>query len=315
MTVSELGRFISGEAGKVIAGQEDVLEQIMVSFLSRGHVLLEGPPGIAKTLIVRTVATVLDCDFKRVQFTPDLMPSDVTGTFVFDSRTADFHLKKGPVFTNFLLADEINRTPPKTQSALLQAMEERNVTIDGSEPALEGIFFVAGTQNPIEYEGTYPLPEAQLDRFLMKVMVGYPGEAEELEVLQRAHSGFDPHDLKASGISALPDTQAVTDAWKEIEAVKIDQEVMRYAVSVTRATRTAYQVILGASPRASVALLKCSKSIAALRGRDYVTPDDIKSLAPPVLRHRLILTPESLIEGSSVDEIIASVLASVPVPR
>jgi MoxR-like ATPase len=315
MTVRELGEFVQSETGKVIAGQEEVIEQILVCFLARGHVLLEGVPGIAKTLTARTIAQILGCDFKRIQFTPDLMPSDVTGTYVFDTKSSSFNLKKGPVFTNILLADEVNRTPPKTQSALLQAMEERLVTIDGADHSLDGVFFVAATQNPIEYEGTYPLPEAQLDRFLMKVIVGYPNEEDEVEVLKRSHLGFDPHDLQAVGMKSLSDFEAIKSAWAEVQQITADEPVIRYAASIARQTRGAYQVVLGASPRASVALLRCGKALAALRGRSFVTPDDIKSLAAPILRHRLILSPESVIEGIHPDEIISGVLASVPVPR
>lgn len=315
MITRELGDAIFTEARKVIAGQDEALEQILVCFLSRGHILLEGVPGIAKTLAVRTMAAILNCDFKRVQFTPDLMPSDITGTNVFDTGTASFHLKKGPIFTNILLADEINRTPPKTQSALLQAMEERIITIDGVDIQLDGAFFVAATQNPIEYEGTYPLPEAQLDRFLMKVIVDYPDEAAEIEVLRRSHAGFDPHDLSSADIKPISDPQAVPNAWAEIQAVTVDEEIIKYASSIARQTRGAYQVLLGASPRASIALIRCAKSLAALRGRDFVTPDDIKSLAASVLRHRIILTPESAIEGVRVDEVIAGVLSAIPVPR
>lgn len=315
MSVQQLGEFIRREAGKVIAGQDETLEQVLVCALARGHVLIEGVPGIAKTLTARTVAHILGYDFKRVQFTPDLMPTDITGTFVFDTKTSTFNLKKGPIFTNVLLADEVNRTPPKTQSALLQAMEERCVSIDGVDHPFESMFFVVATQNPIEYEGTYPLPEAQLDRFLMKVMVDYPGEAEEVEVLRRSHAGFDPHDLRTAGMETLKGPEAITEAWAEVQNVTADDDVMRYAAAIARQTRLAYQVILGASPRASIALLKCGKALAALRGRDYVTPDDIKSLAPPILRHRLILSPEAAIEGVRADEIVAGVLAAVPVPR
>jgi len=315
MTVRELGELLHGETAKVISGQEDVIEQMLVCLLSKGHVLLEGVPGIAKTLTAKTLAYILGCDFKRIQFTPDLMPTDITGTYVFDSKAAEFRLKKGPVFTNILLADEINRTPPRTQSAMLQAMEERAVSIDGVDHPLDGIFFVAATQNPIEYEGTYPLPEAQLDRFLMKVIMGYPGDEEELEVMRRSHAGFDPHDLKSAGLSPLADARPLVDAFAEVQAVKADDDVIKYAANIVRQTRGAYRVVLGASPRASVALLKCGKAQAALRGRDYVTPDDIKGLAMPILRHRLILSPETAIEGVSVDEIIVGILNSIPVPR
>ncbi len=315
MRVNDLGEFVRAEVAKVIAGQEEVVEQMLVCFLARGHVLLEGVPGIAKTLAARCLARVLGCEFKRIQFTPDLMPSDVTGTYVFDANTSTFNLKKGPVFTHILLADEVNRTPPKTQSALLQAMEERCVSIDGVDHHLDDVFFVVATQNPIEYEGTYPLPEAQLDRFLMKILVQYPSEAEELEVLRRSQGGFDPRDLAAAGLQALTDAQAVPSAWGEIGDVTADEPVMAYAAAIARQTRTAYQVILGASPRASIALLRCGKALAALRGRSFVTPDDIKSLAAPILRHRLILSPESALEGVTADNVIAAVLASVPVPR
>lgn len=315
MTVFELGELIRGEAGKVISGQEEVLDQILVCILSRGHVLLEGVPGIAKTLTAKTLAGIIGCDFKRIQFTPDLMPSDVTGTYVFDSKASDFKLKQGPIFSNIVLADEINRTPPRTQSALLQAMEERMVTIDGVDHILDPLFFVAATQNPIEYEGTYPLPEAQLDRFLMKVVVDYPGEEAELEVVRRIHQGFDPHDLKTANIQPLSDTEVIHEAWKEIQNVKADDEVVKYAATIARQTRTTYRVVVGASPRASIALLRCGKTLAALRGRDFVTPDDIKSLAAPILRHRLILSPECSIEGVKVDDVISTVLEAVPVPR
>jgi len=315
MTVTELGQFLRTETSKTIAGQESAIEQTLVSLLARGHVLLEGVPGIAKTLIARTIAHVLGCDFKRIQFTPDLMPSDITGTYVFESQSADFRLKKGPIFTNVLLADEINRTPPKTQSALLQAMEERCVSIDGIDHPLDQVFFVMATQNPIEYEGTYPLPEAQLDRFLMKIFIGYPSEDEELDVLKKSHAGFDPHDLTTAGLGSLSDPNAVLEARDHAQKVTVDEGVMRYAASIVRETRSTYHVVLGGSPRASVALLRCGKALAALRGRDFVTPDDIKGLAPPVLRHRLILSPESSIEGVTPDEVIAGVLSAVPVPR
>jgi MoxR-like ATPase len=258
---------------------------------------------------------VLGCDFKRIQFTPDLMPTDVVGTYVYDSKASEFRLKKGPVFTSVLLADEINRTPPRTQSALLEAMEEKQISIDGIKHTLDGVFFVAATQNPIEYEGTYPLPEAQLDRFLMKLLVQYPSEADEMAVVQRSHEGFDPHNLAAAGLKPLESLQPILDAFAEVQKVTADDDVIKYAATIARQTRGAYRVILGASPRASVALLKCAKALAALRGRDFVTPDDIKSLAVPILRHRLILSPECAIEGVKADEVIAGILASVPVPR
>lgn len=315
MTVSELGDYIKGEMRKVVAGQEDIIEQMLVCLLSRGHVLLEGVPGIAKTLTAKTLAYVLGCDFKRIQFTPDLMPTDVTGTYVYDSKASEFRFKKGPIFTNVLLADEINRTPPRTQSALLEAMEEKRVSIDGIEHDLGSVFFVAATQNPIEYEGTYPLPEAQLDRFLMKLIMEYPEESDEMEVVRRSHAGFDPHDLASADLNPLPDTQPLLEAFIQVQQITADDDVVNYATAIARKTRGAYRVILGASPRASVALLRCAKALAALRGRDYVTPDDIKSLAQPILCHRLILSPECAIEGVKASEVIAGILASVPVPR
>jgi MoxR-like ATPase len=315
MKVQELGEFIYAEVGKAIAGQQETLEQILVCFLARGHVLLEGVPGIAKTLTVRAMANVLGCEFKRVQLTPDLMPSDITGTPVFDSGTSSFHLKKGPVFTDILLADEINRTPPKTQSAFLQAMEERCVSIDGVDNTLGDIFFVAATQNPVEYEGTYPLPEAQLDRFLMKIIVDYPNSDEEFEMLKRSSEGFDPHDLSTVGMKSIDGTQPIFDAWDEISKMTVTDDVARYALNIARETRGTYGVLLGASPRASIALLHCGRVLAALRGRDFVVPDDIKTLAPAILRHRLILTPESIIEGARTDDAVARILAAVPVPR
>ncbi len=312
MTVAELGDAIRLRMAQVIAGQQETIEMMTVCLLARGHVLLEGPPGVAKTLLARCFAHLLQCQFRRIQFTPDLMPSDVTGTNVFDARSTEFRLKRGPVFTNVLLADEINRTPPRTQSALLEAMEERHVTIDGESHALDGVFYVIATQNPIEYEGTYPLPEAQLDRFLMKLLIGYPDEADEVEVVRRAHLGFDPHQLQ--DLQPVP-ADAVTDAWEEIKRVHADDAVLAYAAQIARQSRQTFRVELGGSPRASIALMKCGKALAALRGRDYLTPDDIKSVAAAVLRHRLILAPETLLEGVQVDDVIASILAACPVPR
>jgi len=315
MKTKDLGEFVAREAGKVISGQEDILESILVSFLAGGHVLLEGVPGIAKTLMARTISHVLNLGFNRIQFTPDLMPSDITGTYVYDMRSSEFKLKKGPVFTEFLLADEINRTPPKTQSALLQAMEERQVTFDGVDHDLGGRFFVIATQNPVEYEGTYPLPEAQLDRFLLKALVNYPTLSEEHEVVKRSHMGFDPHSLDAVGLQKIGSPDEIDAAKVEILGVRVEDPVLEYAVSIVRRTREMHNILLGGSPRASLALIKCSKVVAALVGRDYVTPDDIKQIAPAVLRHRLILSPETLVEGVTPDQVIAGVLAAIQVPR
>ena len=315
MTVSELYEAVRTESGRVIRGQEEVIEQVLVCLLSRGHALLEGVPGIAKTLIAKTLAVIVGCDFKRVQFTPDLMPSDVTGTNVFDLRTSSFTLRRGPVFTNILLADEINRTPPKTQAALLQAMEERVVTIDGEDHPLGEPFFVMATQNPVEYEGTYPLPEAQLDRFLMKILVSYPTAAEEEGILRQAHSGITAHDPVSAGVKAVVSPESLAAAQAEIGAVRVDDGLFRYIVQAVRKSREAYGVVLGGSPRAALALLRCGKTLAALRGRDYLIPDDVKDLAPAILRHRLILRPEVELEGVTPDHVVTTTLSAVPVPR
>jgi MoxR-like ATPase len=314
-TVAELQDAVTREARKAIQGQQDVLEQMLVCLLSRGHVLLEGVPGIAKTLLAKMLAVAVGGDFKRIQFTPDLMPADITGTNVFDVNASRFELRRGPVFTQILLADEINRTPPKTQAALLQAMEERFVTIDGVDHPLGEPFFVVATQNPIEYEGTYPLPEAQLDRFLMKVLVGYPGQEEEMEVLRQAHQGFESHNLTAAGVQAVVTPAALTECIAAIERVHVHEAVLEYIVRLVRGSRQAHGVVLGGSPRAELALLRCGKTLAALRGRDYVIPDDVKELALPVLRHRLLLRPEAELEGLSPDRAVENLLAVTAVPR
>jgi MoxR-like ATPase len=315
MTVAELYEAVRTESGRVVRGQEEVIEQVLVCLLSRGHALLEGVPGIAKTLIAKTLAAIVGCDFKRVQFTPDLMPSDVTGTNVFDLRTSSFALRRGPVFTNILLADEINRTPPKTQAALLQAMEERQVTIDGEDHVLGEPFFVVATQNPVEYEGTYPLPEAQLDRFLMKILVTYPLADEEEGILRQVHAGVVAHDPAAAGVTAILTPEGLAQARSAIDAVRVDDGLFRYIVQVVRKSREAYGVVLGGSPRAGLALLRCGKTLAALRGRDYLIPDDVKDLAPAILRHRLILKPEVELEGLTPDHVVSTTLSAVPVPR
>jgi MoxR-like ATPase len=313
--VAELQEGVTAEARKAVQGQQVVLEQMLVCLLSRGHVLLEGVPGIAKTLLAKTLAVIVGAEFKRIQFTPDLMPSDITGTNVFDVNAGRFELRRGPVFTQILLSDEINRTPPKTQSALLQAMEERFVTIDGVDYPLADPFFVVATQNPIEYEGTYPLPEAQLDRFLMKVLVDYPGESEEMEVLRQAHRGFESHNLEAAGVRAVVSPAALAESVAAIERVHVHDAVLDYILRLVRGSRQAHGVVLGGSPRAELALLRCGKTLAALRGRDYVIPDDVKELALPVLRHRLLLRPEAELEGLSPDRVVENLLAATAVPR
>ena len=315
MNVFDFGERMKSEIGKVFFGHDEVVEQTLVSLLSGGHVLLEGVPGIAKTLLARTIAELSGCQFKRIQFTPDLMPSDVIGTNIYDMKHGEFALRRGPIFTDVLLADEVNRTPPKTQSALLQAMEEQNVTIDGVDYALEGVFFVIATQNPIEYEGTYPLPEAQLDRFFMKLLVSYPEMDEELAILESHHGGFSPQALGKAGIQPLVDEGSIHQLQIQIVNVTVEPGILDYILKIVHRTREAFQLTIGASPRASISLLKGSKALAALRNRDFVIPDDVKSLALPILRHRLVLTPEAEIEGVTSDQIIQNILSSVDVPR
>jgi MoxR-like ATPase len=288
---------------------------LVLALVCRGHVLIEGVPGVAKTLLVRALAAALRLDTARVQFTPDLMPGDVTGSLVYDARTAEFSFREGPVFTQLLLADEINRTPPKTQAALLEAMEERQVTVDGRPRPLPEPFVVAATQNPVEYEGTYPLPEAQLDRFLLKVRMPVPPRDAELEVLGRHANGFDPRDLAAAGVRPVAGPDDLAAATAAVRQVAVSPAVLGYVVDVVRATRATPSVSLGVSPRGATALLATSRAWAWLSGRDYVTPDDVKALARPTLRHRVQLRPESELEGVSVDAVLETVLATVPVPR
>lgn len=313
--VTSLARAIAGEIAKVIVGQHKVMEQVIVTVLADGHAVLEGVPGTAKTLLVKTLAMALECPFRRVQFTPDLMPSDIVGTNVFDTQQATFRLKRGPIFTSFLLADEINRTPPKTQAALLEAMEERQVTIEGDRYLLPEPFTVFATQNPVEYEGTYPLPEAQLDRFLMKIVIDYPEAPEEVDILRRYQAGFDARNLEAAGVQAVGTGERLKAAKAAIRSVRVDESVMRYITEIAITTRRTANTSLGASPRASVVLMLTSKCLAAIRGREFVIPDDVKELARPVLRHRLIVRPEAEIEGITPEAVVEEVLSYVPVPR
>ncbi|MGW1317749.1 AAA family ATPase [Streptomyces sp. NPDC002426] len=306
---------LRSEIAKAVVGQDPAVTGLVVALLCRGHVLLEGVPGVAKTLLVRALAASLELDTKRVQFTPDLMPSDVTGSLVYDARTAEFSFQPGPVFTNLLLADEINRTPPKTQSSLLEAMEERQVTIDGSPRPLPDPFLVAATQNPVEYEGTYPLPEAQLDRFLLKLTVPLPTREDEINVLTRHADGFNPRDLKAAGIQPVASPADLEAARAAVAKTSVSPEIAAYVVDICRATRESPSLNLGASPRGATALLSTARAWAWLTGRDYVTPDDVKALALPTLRHRIQLRPEAEMEGVTADSVITSVLAHVPVPR
>ncbi|HVF09307.1 MAG TPA: MoxR family ATPase [Abditibacteriaceae bacterium] len=303
------------EVARAVVGQDEIITQFLIALLVRGHVLLEGVPGIAKTLAAKALAHVLNADFKRIQFTPDLMPSDVTGTHVFDTRSGEFSLRQGPVFTDILLADEINRTPPKTQAALLEAMQERHVTIDGNPHQLSTLFTVFATQNPIDYEGTYPLPEAQLDRFLMKVQMSYPTPEEEVALLERIHHGFDAHALAASGLRAVVTKPQLEAARAAVRAVTVSSGILQYITQIVTRTRGFPALTLGGSPRASIALLECAKALAAINGRDYVIPEDLKTVAPPVLRHRLLLRAESEMEGLKTDDVVRSVLGAVEVPR
>jgi MoxR-like ATPase len=315
MPLLDLYNALDAERRKVIVGQRWAFDLLLVALLTDGHVLLEGVPGVAKTLMARTLANILRADFKRIQFTPDLMPSDVIGTNVFDLQRSTFSLKKGPVFTNILLGDEINRAPAKTQSALLEAMEERQVTIDGVSNPLPGLFMVVATQNPVEYEGTYPLPEAQLDRFLFKVLVDYPTHEEGLQILNNYQSGFNPRKIGSSGIQPVADEAAITATRQEIAAVRVADAVLDYIQRIVDESRRSVDLSLGGSPRAAIALLQTSKTLAALQGRNYVVPDDIKILVLPVMRHRVILKPEAEIEGLNADRALERILARVEVPR
>ena len=302
-------------AARVIVGQDETFRLLMVALLTRGHVLLEGVPGTAKTLMAKTLATLVGGAFRRVQFTPDLMPSDVTGTNVYDMQSGTFTLRRGPVFTDVLLGDEINRAPAKTQAALLEAMEERQVTIDGTGYPLAPLFTVIATQNPIEFEGTYPLPEAQLDRFLFKLLVTYTPPEGETELLRRVHAGFDAHALDRAGLTAVTDPEQIIACRRAVLGVTVDEAIFRYIEAIVWTTRQLPDLLLGASPRAAIALLQAAKALAAVDGRGYVVPDDIKALAAPILRHRLIARPEAELAGITPEVVIGRVLGSVPVPR
>ena len=306
---------ILNELRKTIVGQDDIMEQMLVVVLAEGHALIEGVPGTAKTLTVKTLAYILGAQFSRIQFTPDLMPSDITGTNVFNMQTSQFSLRQGPIFTDILLADEINRTPPKTQAALLEAMEERQATIDGERLALSPMFTVLATENPIEYEGTYPLPEAQLDRFLMKILIDYPDEAGESEIVARWDAGFNSRQLEQVQLQRLVDPSIIQQCRAEVRNMRMEPGVQKYIVDLVRRTRTHPTILYGASPRASVALLLCSKALAAIRGRDFPTPDDIRDIARPVLRHRLALRAEAELDGATADAVVSDIIKTVEVPR
>ncbi len=312
--LSRLAAHIRGEFGKVIIGQREVVDQLILVLVCGGHALMEGVPGIGKTLAVKTLARICGLGFQRIQCTADLMPADVIGTNIFNMATSTFSLHRGPVFTDLLLVDEINRTSPRTQAALLESMEERQVTIDGTRYPLSSDFTVLATQNPIEFEGTYPLPEAQLDRFLLKIRVAYPSEKEEAEILARYEMGFDPRRLDEMPI--VPIERNVLDAARqEVAEVRVEPALYTYLVNLVRRTRDFPAISLGASPRAAIGLFAVARALAGMEGRDFLIPDDVKSAAPAVLRHRILLKPEADLEGLTADRAIAEVLAAVQVPK
>ncbi len=310
-----VGQRVREQMQKVICGQESVIDHCLAGLLTRGHVLLEGVPGTAKTLIVRVLARTLGCQFKRVQMTPDLMPADILGTNIYDPGTGKFRLRRGPIFTNLLLADEINRAPAKTQAALLEAMEEGVVTIDGEDYRLEEPFMVFATQNPIEHEGTYPLPEAELDRFMFKVIVDYPARETEARMLRMHNSGFDPRDLDSLGIEQAADRETLLRCRREVIETTVQEAILDYILQLVAATRESPLLRLGGSPRSAAVLLLASKAFAVLAGRRYVIPEDVIAAALPTLRHRIILQPEAELDGITPDMALKTIIESIPVPR
>ncbi len=311
---SMAGRMV-GELRKALVGQDEILEQTVVALIAGGHALLEGVPGIGKTLIARALSHVTGTTFHQIQFTPDLMPSDILGVNIFDMSNKKFDFRAGPIFCDILLGDEINRAPAKTQSALLEAMQEYQTTIDGTSYPMSPVFTVFATQNPVEFEGTYPLPEAQLDRFMFKIVMKYPPEKAEMELLDKVEAGFDSADLKTAKIERVLDTVSLSEIRKLSDKVRVEDIVRRYITQIVRATRTRHQITLGASPRAGVMLMRAAKGRALVAGRDFVTPDDVKAMALPVLRHRILLVPEAEVEGKTADDCIKEILLSVEVPR
>ncbi len=312
---SPMGTDVKTELKKAIVGQDQLLDQLIISLLAGGHVLIEGVPGLAKTLAVKALAKTVSVAFKRIQFTPDLMPSDITGTRIFNMQTREFELKQGPVFTNFLLADEINRTPPKTQAGLLESMAEETVSIDGEMLSLPKPYMVFATQNPLEYEGTYPLPEALVDRFLMKILIDYPEGDEEELILARHHGGTLTMSLEEAGMVPVWTSEALMEKRRQVGGIQADAALIRYIVAIIQETREHPMLEIGASPRGSIALLQSAKACACYLGRDYVIPEDIKSMAAPVLRHRIVIKPELEIEGVRPDQVLADILTKVKVPR
>jgi MoxR-like ATPase len=295
----------------VIVGKEPVLEKVMLAVLANSHILFEDYPGLAKTLLARSFAMSMGCGFSRIQFTPDLLPADITGTYVYNLKTGEFELRKGPVFTNILLADEINRAPPKTQAALLEAMQERQATLDGKTHLLENPFIVIATQNPIEYEGVYPLPEAQLDRFLVKLQLGYPDRQEEVEIMRRRML----RGQEDVALEPVADSRTILDLQKTVEEIHVDDDVLGYVADIVQATRFQRQVEVGGSPRGSLAIFKLSRARAVFHGRDYVIPDDVKEVFAPALVHRLIMKAESWIKGTTPNQVLEEILKTIPVPR
>ncbi|MEH2295016.1 AAA family ATPase [Nostoc sp.] len=300
---------------QVVVGQSSLIQQLLVALLAGGHVILEGVPGTGKTLLVKVLAQLIKGEFRRIQLTPDVLPSDITGTNIFDLNSRNFTLKKGPIFTEVLLADEINRTPPKTQAALLEAMEEMQVTLDGESLPLPDLFWVIATQNPLEFEGTYPLPEAQLDRFLFKLVVDYPDQAAEKQMLLNRQAGFAARRLDISRLKPIATVAEILQAREAVKEVKVSEAIVDYLLALVRTSRQYPDLTLGASPRAAGAWLQTSQALAWLAARDFVTPDDVKAVASPLLRHRLILKPEAMLDGLQMDAVIASVINQVPVPR
>ena len=312
--VPQLLDHLRRQTGKVIVGQEEFRDQCLITLLCRGHALLEGVPGVAKTLLVKTLSRILGLEFQRVQCTSDLMPADIIGTNVLNMASSTFDLHRGPVFTDLLLVDEINRMPPRTQAALLECMEEYQVTIDGTRHQLPAEFSVFATQNPIEFEGTYPLPEAQLDRFLLKIRVAYPGADDEVQILANVQNGFEARELDSMGLQILP-AGLLAQAQQEVKSVRVEPALFNYIVQIARRTRDWPSLSLGASPRAAISMMVVARAIAAMDARDYIIPDDVKAAAPPVLRHRVVLKPEADLEGLTPDVIISDVLRAVEVPK
>lgn len=306
---------LSQKIDSIVIGQSDLVKQLLVALLSGGHVIIEGVPGTGKTLLVKVLSQLIAADFRRVQLTPDILPSDILGTNIFDLNSRDFILKKGPIFTEILLADEINRTPPKTQSALLEAMEEQQITLDGETMLLPPLFWVIATQNSLEFEGTYPLPEAQLDRFLFKLVVDYPAKDAEKQMLLNAQQGFKAKKLDLDAIDAIATVEDILALKRQVQDIQVEENILDYLLDLVARTRQHPDLVLGASPRSAVAWLNATKACACLSGRDYVIPDDVKEVAAPLLRHRLLLKPEAQLDNVQIDEVIASLLKQISVPR